>query len=160
MKGGGQIVSTFYTRGREKSYPVLRGAAKSSYPRFSHFVAPIPMINDQSIIWIPFHLFQQMIKRYQITWFQKLQDTSQIYFQLMFLFSLFIFRKTIFLYTPIKVRLIAFFQVPPVNNACCEFYLQLSSNFRTTCRASRQRSNALRVISNVIIRRSIWSKTQ
>ena len=32
----------FLKGGREKVYPVLRGARKVSDPRFSHFVAPPP----------------------------------------------------------------------------------------------------------------------
>ena len=36
--------------GREKFYPVLRGGAQKVLdPRFSHFVAPLPVINDQSL---------------------------------------------------------------------------------------------------------------
>ena len=35
--------------GREKFYPVLKGAQKVLNPRFSHFVAPLPVINDQTL---------------------------------------------------------------------------------------------------------------
>ena len=53
MKGGG--ANSFYPlkggRGRKTFYPILRGAQKVSDPRFSHVVAPLPVINDQSIKW-------------------------------------------------------------------------------------------------------------
>ena len=52
LKGGG---------GREKFYPVLRGwgvgVQKVSDLRFSHFVAPPPVINDQSLKAVLFLLY-------------------------------------------------------------------------------------------------------
>ena len=58
MKGGGaQNVSTLQKRGgrgAQKVYPVLwggggGGAQTNSDPQFSHFVAPLPVINYQSL---------------------------------------------------------------------------------------------------------------
>ena len=51
MKGGRKKFPPFKRGGgREKFYPVLRGGEQNvSDPRFSHFVAPRPVINDQSL---------------------------------------------------------------------------------------------------------------
>ena len=41
---------SFHPWGRKKFYSVLRGGAKGFGPtQFSHFVAPLPVINDQSL---------------------------------------------------------------------------------------------------------------
>ena len=54
LKGGTQSFEVVLTAlkggGRKMCYPVLNGGgAKSSDPRFSYFVAPLPVINDQSL---------------------------------------------------------------------------------------------------------------
>ena len=48
MEGGHKRFPTFKKGERKKFYTVLRGQ-KVSDPRFSHFVAPLPIINAQSL---------------------------------------------------------------------------------------------------------------
>ena len=48
--GGGRKTFPLFKRGHF-FYPVLRGGGqKVSDPRFTHFVVPLPVINDQSLI--------------------------------------------------------------------------------------------------------------
>ena len=58
MRGGGDKKFPLFKRGggREKFYTVLSvcvggggGACTVSNPRFSHFIDPLPVINDQSL---------------------------------------------------------------------------------------------------------------
>ena len=43
----------------KKFYSVLRGAQKVSDPQFSHFVAPLPVINDHSLTSLDHHIISQ-----------------------------------------------------------------------------------------------------
>ena len=50
LKDGRKMFPPFTRRGHERFYPVWRGRAQKVLdPHFSHFVAPHPEINDQSL---------------------------------------------------------------------------------------------------------------